>query len=119
MATTRKTEAREVTETGSRDAGVTRVCGSDGPSFYIASSRDGIADVRALAARRCGRGMRCAFPWWSHFHHACSADLCGIADRRDLARREIEAARSCDLFIGVARLGKGSHVELGAALGEQ
>lgn len=29
---------------------------------------------------------------------------------------EISAASGCDLFVGIARLGKGSHVELGAAL---
>ena len=30
---------------------------------------------------------------------------------------EIDAASKCNIFIGAARMGKGSHVELGLALG--
>lgn len=89
---------------------------SSGSTFYIASSRDGIADVADLCAALEVRGMSNAFPWPEHFAHKCCPELCGIRDREDLARRELSAASSCDLFIGVARLGKGSHVELGAAL---
>lgn len=87
-----------------------------GKTFYIASSRDGLADVAAIAAHLEGRGMVNAFAWPEHFNHRCSLNTCGIGDRQDLARRELEAAGSCSLFVGVARLGKGSHVELGAAL---
>ncbi len=56
------------------------------------------------------------FSWPDHFDHKCSQNGCGIRDRSDLARRELEGASTCDLFIGIARLGRGSHVELGAAL---
>lgn len=85
-------------------------------SFYIASSRDGLTDVLSIAAYLESCGMRDAFPWPSHFSHRCVFELCGIRDRQHLAERELEAASSCDLFVGVARLGKGTHVELGAAL---
>jgi len=88
-------------------------------TFYIASSRDGLADVEKLSMYLMSRGMRNAFPWPVHFAHRCSGATCGIRDRIDLARRELVAASKCDLFIGVARLGKGSHVELGAALAGQ
>lgn len=88
-------------------------------SFYIASSRDGLADVATLAMHLENHGMRNAFPWHMHFNHVCSPGVCDVADRKDLARREIEAASSCDLFVGVSRLGRGSHVELGAALAKR
>lgn len=86
-------------------------------SFYIASSGDRLADVVALSTRLEGRGMRNAFAWHEHWHHKCSSEVCGIRDRQDLAAREIEAASTCDVFVGIARMGKGSHVEFGMALG--
>jgi hypothetical protein len=85
-------------------------------TFYIASSRDRIAEVREIAQFLEARGMRNAFDWPEHFDHKCSLEGCGIRDRPDLAKRELEGASTCDLFIGIARLGRGSHVELGAAL---
>lgn len=84
--------------------------------FYIASSRDRIDEVRSLADALEGLGMENAFAWPDHFTHRCSAEQCGIRDRDHLAQCELLGAGRCDLFIGIARLGKGSHVELGAAL---
>lgn len=89
---------------------------SAGPAFYVASSRDGLAEVLEVAAFLTARGMRNAFAWPEHFTHRCSAETCGIRDRAALARAEMDAAGSCDLFVGIARMGKGTHVELGAAL---
>lgn len=86
------------------------------PTFYIASSRDRLTEVRQIARLLTEAGMASAFPWPDHFEHRCSSDTCGIFDRPDLARRELKAASTCDLFIGITRMGKGSHVELGAAL---
>lgn len=85
-------------------------------TFYAASSRDGMASVIRLHDALTRRGWRNAFPWPRHFDHVCSIMHCGVMDRAALAREELRAARSCDLFVGIARLGKGSHVELGAAL---
>lgn len=85
-------------------------------SFYLASSRDQIDDVRDLAAWLTLRRMLCRFPWWDHFDHVCSLEHCGIRDRKHLAAKELDAASFCDLFVGIARMGKGSHVELGARL---
>jgi hypothetical protein len=87
-----------------------------GNTFYVASSRDGLCDVETLAGTLQAAGWRNAFDWPSHFSHACSEETCGIRDRKELARRELDAAGSCGLFVGIGRLGKGSHVELGAAL---
>lgn len=84
--------------------------------FYIASSRDGLGDVIRVFEVLERAGMQNASPWPKHFEHICSSEACGIANRDDLAFNELLAASSCDLFIGIARLGKGSHVELGAAL---
>lgn len=85
-------------------------------TFYIASSGDGLSDVILLATVLENRGMRNAFRWPDHWHHKCAPAVCGLRDRRELGERELEAASSCDLFIGINRLGKGSHVEFGAAL---
>jgi hypothetical protein len=85
-------------------------------TFYLASSRDRIDDVNSIAALLVERGMYNAFAWPEHFTHRCSAETCGIRDRADLARRELTAAGTCDLFVGIARMGKGTHAELGAAL---
>ena len=85
-------------------------------TFYIASSRDGLATVAMLAAALGTAGLVNKFDWRAHFDHVCSEETCGVRDRADLKRREVEGARSCDVFIGVSRLGKGSHVELGCAL---
>lgn len=86
------------------------------PTFYVASSRDRLADVLAIAELLTASGMRNAFVWPEHFTHRCSSWTCGVRGRADLARHELDAARTCDLFIGIARMGKGTHVELGAAL---
>lgn len=94
--------------TSSRTPGVSR--------FYIASSRDRIDDVRAIAAVLRRHGLEDAFPWPEHFTHTCSLELCGVTGRAHLAHLELAGASLCDLFIGIARLGKGAHVELGAAL---
>jgi hypothetical protein len=86
-----------------------------GTRFYVASSADRIHDVDLLSKELVRRGMVNAFAWPAHFTHKCG-DGCGVQDRADLAARELAAAASCDLFIGIARLGKGAHAELGAAL---
>lgn len=85
-------------------------------TFYVASSRDGLPDVRRVSEALERAGMHNAFPWPQHFEHRCSSATCGITDRNYLAFRELVGASCCDLFVGIARLGKGSHVELGAAL---
>lgn len=84
-------------------------------TFYLASSRDRLDDVRELSGWLVALGMTCRFAWWEHFDHVCSSWTCGIRGRSHLAAKELEAANMCDLFIGIARMGKGSHVELGAA----
>lgn len=84
--------------------------------FYIASSKDRLHDVRELARFLERKGMRNAFAWHEHIEHRCADVGCGVRSRHALAEFELVAARYCDLFVGIARLGKGSHVELGAAL---
>lgn len=85
-------------------------------TFYIASSRDGLNDVHRVSAALARSGMQWTFPWPYHFDHKCSRESCGISDGHDLSLNELDAASHCDLFVGISRMGKGSHVELGAAL---
>ena len=85
-------------------------------TFYIASSRDGLDHVLRVERALEQNGLHNTFAWHRHFSHRCSERMCGISNRHELARLEISAASRCDLFIGIARLGRGSHVELGMAL---
>jgi hypothetical protein len=85
-------------------------------TFYVASSRDGLEDVLRVTSELERHGYHNTFPWPRHFEHTCLLALCGIDDRRGLAYAELVAAGTCDLFVGIGRLGQGSHVELGAAL---
>jgi hypothetical protein len=85
--------------------------------FYAAGSRDALADVRALTAALTELGFEPAFDWTEHADHACSVTTCGVRDRRALAEAEVRAAAEADLFVGVARMGKGAHIEMGVALG--
>jgi hypothetical protein len=88
----------------------------NGWSFYIASCGDNLRSVELLSEHLERQGMHNAFPWHEHLGHACSYGVCGIDNRSQLARHELIAAGTCMLFIGITRLGRGSHVELGAAL---
>ncbi len=89
----------------------------DAEKFYIASSFDGLAQVKVLMATLRAMGHKIAFDWTTHLDHQCSEALCGVPSRRHLAHRELDAASGADMFIGIARMGKGTHVELGAYLG--
>ena len=84
--------------------------------FYVASSRDGLPQVLDLTARLEALGWDNTFGWPEHFNHVCSTGTCGIGSRQELAWSELRGVRLCDVFIGIARMGKGSNVELGAAL---
>lgn len=87
-----------------------------GRSYYVASSRDGVADVRELSRRLDQLGMVNLLDWPSHLDHTCSDVVCGIRDRARLAMVEVRAAAGCGLFVGLHRMGRGAHVELGAAI---
>lgn len=49
-------------------------------TFYIASSRDGLAEVTELTALLVHRGWAPAFDWTAHVSHRCGADTCGIRE---------------------------------------
>ena len=85
--------------------------------FYVAGSRDAIDGVRTITHALKARGHTPTFDWTAHLDHRCSEQLCGVHGRTMLAATEIRAAAAADLFVGVARLGRGAHIELGAALG--
>lgn len=43
-------------------------------TFYIASIRDQLENVRALAVRLESEGMLSSFPWWEHQQHPNGAE---------------------------------------------
>jgi nucleoside 2-deoxyribosyltransferase len=79
--------------------------------FYIASSFKNIDNVRNVAHQLKSRGFIQTYDWTMHT---------GIDSLQELAAigtKEKEAVLRADLFIIMLPAGKGSHVELGLALG--
>lgn len=79
--------------------------------FYIASSFKNIDNVRNVAQQLRSRGYTQTYDWTTHT---------GIDSLQELAAigaKEKEAVLSAEIFIMMLPSGKGSHVELGLALG--
>lgn len=85
-------------------------------NFYVASCTANAPAVDALASRLLALGLTDTFRWTRHLRHGCSSQTCGVDGREGLAAVELRAASMTDLFVGLDRLGRGCHVELGAAL---
>lgn len=87
-------------------------------TFYIASSSqlDNLPTVRALAAKLEALGWRWAFDWTLVIE---AQDEETPDDFPSAAEVDIEAARSCDLFILLRcdPLSRGAQIELGVRLG--
>lgn len=83
-------------------------------SFYIAasSSPEGVSAARALASRLEGLGMRNRMAWWEHVERKAPE-----AEWPDLARRDLDAAFWCDVFVLLPEpKSEGALVELGMRL---
>jgi nucleoside 2-deoxyribosyltransferase len=79
--------------------------------FYIASSFKNIDNVRNVAEQLKARGFIQTYDWTTHT---------GIDSLQELAAigaKEKEAVLHAEIFIIMLPAGKGSHVELGLALG--
>lgn len=87
------------------------------PTFYIASSSHAanISKVRALAENLEQMGFEWALDWTKHLD--ASAKPAQACDPQ-AAENDIEAARSCNLFVFLCSdvNSRGAHIELGARL---
>jgi hypothetical protein len=79
--------------------------------FYVASSFKNIEIVRDVVRRLCNKGHIQTYDWTEN------KDVTTFVQLRDIGQKEKEAVIESDCIIVVFPAGKGSHVELGIALG--
>lgn len=79
--------------------------------FYIASSFKNIDNVRKVAQQLKSRGCIQTYDWTVHSGNTTLLELA------EIGQMEKEAVLHAEVFIIMLPAGKGSHVELGLALG--
>ena len=82
-------------------------------NFYIASSFQNKEHVQALATELKNRGYRHTYDWTKNEKAATVDDLTSIGEA------ELEAVKKADFLIVLLPGGKGTHIELGIALGKE
>lgn len=80
-------------------------------NFYIASSFKNIEIVRRISERLRQEGFNHTYDWTANHN------INSIAELKDIGEKEIDAVRCSHFIVVVFPAGKGSHVELGIALG--
>lgn len=78
--------------------------------FYIASKLNNYENVRLLADKLKAAGWELTFDWTALLPRTDGVDL------KSIGQKELEAVRSANVLIVLSPEGKGTHVELGAAL---
>lgn len=79
--------------------------------FYIASSLKNIENVRLLAENLKSLGFQHTYDWTIH------SNIDSITKLRIIGEEEVSGVLAADVVIVMLPAGKGSHVELGIALG--
>jgi pectate lyase len=79
--------------------------------FYIASSLKNIETVRFVSERLVNAGFVHAYDW------TLNDNITSIDQLTDIGHKEIDAVLKSDFIVVLFPAGKGSHVELGIALG--
>lgn len=79
--------------------------------FYIASSFKNIEQVRSLASQLKLNGWTHTYDWTQHGRANSLEKLA------DIGSKEISAVKDADMLVVLLPAGKGSHIELGIALG--
>ncbi|MDU0204908.1 nucleoside 2-deoxyribosyltransferase [Paenibacillus sp. GCM10012304] len=79
--------------------------------FYIASSFKNIENVQQLAESLKARGFHHTYDWTTH------SNIDTIIKLRNIGQEEVAGVMDADVVIVMFPAGKGSHVELGIALG--
>lgn len=90
-----------------------------GLRFYIASTLANAVEVRALAHKLIEEGHIWTYDWTGHgavFKDTNTREE-NVEIMRETGRKEIEGVTSADVVIVLLPGGKGTHVELGVALG--
>ncbi|WNQ11113.1 nucleoside 2-deoxyribosyltransferase [Paenibacillus aurantius] len=79
--------------------------------FYVASSFKNMESVQEVARRLQDRGYRQTYDW------TVNQDVTTIEQLKDIGEKEKNAVMESDFIVVIIPAGKGSHVELGIALG--
>ncbi|NOU88198.1 group-specific protein [Paenibacillus sp. LMG 31460] len=79
--------------------------------FYIASSLKNIENVRQVAESLIARGFQHTYDWTTQ------SNIDSITKLRNIGQEELAGVLDADVVIVMFPVGKGSHVELGIALG--
>jgi phosphopantothenate synthetase len=79
--------------------------------FYIASSLRNVNNVRSVARILKSRGFIQTYDWTTH------TNVDSISKLREIGHEEVSGVLDADVVIVMMPAGKGSHVELGIALG--
>ncbi|MDF2647932.1 MAG: group-specific protein [Paenibacillus sp.] len=79
--------------------------------FYIASSLRNVDNVRSVARVLKSRGFIQTYDWTTH------TNVDSISKLREIGHEEVSGVLDADVVIVMMPAGKGSHVELGIALG--
>ncbi|WP_141505732.1 nucleoside 2-deoxyribosyltransferase [Paenibacillus luteus] len=79
--------------------------------FYVASSFKNVEVVREVARKLRDRGFTQTYDWTEN------KDVTTYEQLRDIGEKEKEAIIESDCMVVIYPAGKGSHVELGIALG--
>ncbi|NOU80354.1 group-specific protein [Paenibacillus sp. LMG 31459] len=79
--------------------------------FYIASSLKNIENVRRVAEDLKARGFQHTYDWTTQ------SNVDTITKLRSIGQEEVSGVLAADVVIVMIPAGKGSHVELGIALG--
>ncbi|MEL3971915.1 group-specific protein [Rossellomorea oryzaecorticis] len=80
-------------------------------NFYIASSFKNIDNVRYISEQLKAAGHNQTYDWTKHDRAASFDEL------KEIGQKEKEAVMKSDVVIVLLPAGKGSHIELGIALG--
>ncbi|GGH60281.1 hypothetical protein GCM10008014_34670 [Paenibacillus silvae] len=79
--------------------------------FYIASSLKNIENVRYVSDQLKGMGFIHSYDWTQN------DKVTSIDQMRDIGRKEMAAVKKSNFIVILLPAGKGSHIELGIALG--
>ncbi|MGG4130493.1 nucleoside 2-deoxyribosyltransferase [Paenibacillus illinoisensis] len=79
--------------------------------FYIASSLKNLENVRQVTEGLKARGFQHTYDWTKH------SNIDSITKLHQIGQEEISGVLAADIVIIMIPAGKGSHVELGIALG--
>lgn len=80
--------------------------------FYIASSLKNIETVRSVSESLVSEGFIHTYDW------TLNDNIISVDQLKDIGHKELDAVLKSDFIVVLLPAGKGSHVELGIALGK-